>query len=197
LKPAGERIFLAGATGVLGVRLVPLLVAEGHAVAAMTRSPDKAPSLLAFGAVPVVCDVFDRRALEEAVVAFRPDVVIDELTDLPDDVSLVSKHADANARMRRVGSRNVLAAARAAHASRIFAQSVAWQLPGDGGVAVAEHERSVLAANGVVLRYGRLYGPGTYFEHETPSPPRIHVDEAARRTVAALDTRSGVVIIVE
>ena len=197
MKPDAERIFLAGATGVLGVRLVPLLVAEGHTVAAMTRSPDKAASLQTLGAEPVVCDAFDRRAVREAVVAFRPDVVIDELTDLPDDVSLVSDYAAANARIRRVGSRNVLAAARAAHTSRIFAQSVAWQLPGDGGVAVAEHERSVLAAKGVVLRYGKLYGPGTYYEREVPTPPRIHVDEAARRTIAALDTRSGVLTIVE
>jgi nucleoside-diphosphate-sugar epimerase len=197
VKPDGERIFLAGATGVLGVRLVPLLIAKGHTVAGMTRSPGKVASLQALGAEPVVCDVFDGRALEEAVVAFRPDVVIDELTDLPDDVSLVSDYAAANARMRRVGSRNVLAAARAADTSRIVAQSVAWQLAGDGGVAVAEHERSVLAAGGVVLRYGKLYGPGTYYESEAPSPPRIHVDEAARRTVAALDTRSGVLTIVE
>jgi nucleoside-diphosphate-sugar epimerase len=197
MKPDGKRIFLAGATGVLGVRLVPLLVADGHTVAGMTRSPGKAASLRALGAEPVVCDVFDRSALEEAVAAFRPEVLIDELTDLPDDVSLVSKYRAANARMRRLGSRNVLAAARAAHSSRVFAQSVAWQLAGDAGVAVAEHERLVLAAKGVVLRYGRLYGPGTYFEGEAPPPPRIHVDEAARRTIAALDTRSGVLTIVE
>lgn len=192
-----KRIFLAGATGVLGVRLVPLLVADGHTVAGMTRSPEKAASLRMLAAEPVVCDVFERRALEEAIVSFRPDVVIDELTDLPDDVSLVPRYAAANARMRREGSRNVLAAAETANASRVLAQSVAWQLAGEGGAAVAEHERSVLAAGGVVLRYGRLYGPGTYFEHEAPPSPRIHVDEAARRTVAALDAPSGVLTIVE
>jgi nucleoside-diphosphate-sugar epimerase len=191
------RIFMAGATGVLGIRIVPLLVADRHTVAGMTRSPEKAATLRMLGAEPVVCDVFERRALEEAIVSFRPDVVFDELTDLPDDVSLVRAYAAANARMRREGSRNVLAAARTANASRILAQSVAWQLPGEGGAAVAEHERSVLAAGGVVLRYGRLYGPSTYFEHEAPTPPRIHVDEAARRTVAALDAPPGVLTIVE
>lgn len=193
----GRRIFLAGATGVLGIRLVPLLVADGHTVAGMTRSPEKAATLRMLGAEPVVCDVFERRALEEAIVSFRPDTVIDELTDLPDDVSLVRTYAAANARMRREGCRNVLAAAQTANAARVLAQSVAWQLPGEGGAAVAEHERSVLAAGGVVLRYGRLYGPGTYFEHEAPTPPRIHVDEAARRTVAALEAPPGLLTIVE
>jgi uncharacterized protein YbjT (DUF2867 family) len=192
-----KRIFLAGATGVLGIRLVPLVVADGHTVAGMTRSPEKADSLRMLAAEPVVCDVFERRALEEAIVSFRPDVVIDELTDLPDDVSLVPRYVAANARMRREGSRNVLAAAQTARASRVLAQSVAWQLAGEGGAAITEHERSVLAAGGVVLRYGRLYGPGTYFEHEAPPSPRIRVDEAARRTAAALDAPSGVLMIVE
>ena len=192
-----KRIFLAGATGVLGIRLVPLLVADGHTVAGMTRSPEKADSLRMLAAEPVVCDVFERRALEEAIVSFRPDVVIDELTDLPDDVSLVPRYVAANARMRREGSRNVLAAAQTARASRVLAQSVAWQLTGEGGAAITEHERSVLAAGGLVLRYGRLYGSGTYFEHEAPPSPRIHVDEAARRTAAALDAPSGVLMIVE
>jgi nucleoside-diphosphate-sugar epimerase len=191
------RIFLAGATGVLGIRLVPLLVADGHTVAGMTRSPEKASGLRLLGAEPVVCDVFERRALEQAIVSFRPDAVIDELTDLPDDVSLVPRYAAANARMRREGSRNVLAAAQTAHATRILAQSVAWPLAGEAGAAVAEHERSVLAAGGVVLRYGKLFGPGTYFEEEPPPGPRIHVDEAARRTGAALDAPSGVLSLVE
>lgn len=103
---------------------------------------------------------------------------------------------EANARMRREGTRNLLAAAEAAGASHFVAQSIAWQVPGDAGAAVAELERLVLAANGVVLRYGRLYGPGTYYEHEKPEPPRVHVDEAARRTVPALDATAGVVEVI-
>jgi nucleoside-diphosphate-sugar epimerase len=192
-----RRIFLAGATGVLGMRLVPLLLANGHTVAGMTRSPQKADLLQGLGAEPVVCDVYDRTALDDAVLGFRPDVVIDELTDLPDDMSLVSTYVAANARMRRVGGRNLLAATLTAGLSRILAQSVAWELAGDGGAAVAEHERAVLEAGGVVLRYGRFYGPGTYFEQEPPPAPRIHIDEAARRTVSALDARAGVVALVE
>jgi nucleoside-diphosphate-sugar epimerase len=192
-----RRIFLAGATGVLGTRLVPLLLANGHTVAGMTRSPEKADLLRGLGAEPVVCDVYDRTALDDAVLGFRPDVVIDELTDLPDDMSLVPSYAAANGRMWRVGCRNLLAATLTAGVSRILAQSVAWELEGDGGAAVAEHERAVLEAGGVVLRYGRFYGPGTYFEREPPPAPRIHVDEAAQRTVSALDARAGVVALVE
>lgn len=101
-------------------------------------------SLRTLAEEPFVCHVFEQKALEEAIVSFRRDVVIDELTDLPDDVSLVRRYVAANARMRREGSRNVLAAAQTARASRILAQSVAWQLAGEAGAAVAEHERSVL-----------------------------------------------------
>ena len=82
------RIFLAGASGVLGMRLVPLLVGAGHEVWGMTRSPDKVERLAALGAVPVICDVFEAAALREAVVAARPDTVMHQLTDLPDKAGL-------------------------------------------------------------------------------------------------------------
>lgn len=192
------RIFVAGATGVIGIRLVPLLVADGHAVAGMTRSPEKAETLRALGAEPVVCDVFDADALRDAVASFAPDAVIHQLTDLPTDARRFPKHVAAHNRIRRDGTQNLLAAAHAAGTVRRFlAQSVAWQLSGDGGAAVEELERAVLDRGGVVLRYGRLYGPGTYFERDAPEPPRVHVDEAARRTVAALAAPSGVLTIVE
>lgn len=80
---------------------------------------------------------------------------------------------------------------------QFLAQSVAWRLPGNGGAAVEELERSVLEADGVVLRYGQLYGPGTYYEQAPPLPPRVHIDEAARRTLEALAAPSGVLEIVE
>src|SRR2546430_712993 len=184
------RVFVAGASGVIGVRLVPLLVAAGHEVAGMTRSPGKLELLRDLGAEPFACDVLDLAALREGVVAFRPGAVVNELTDLPDEPATTN---EANARMRRQGTRNLLAAATTAGATHFVAQSIAWQLAGDGGGAVADLERLVLDANGVVLRYGRLYGPGTYYEDEKPEPPRIHVDEAARRPVPALDAPSGVV----
>jgi nucleoside-diphosphate-sugar epimerase len=188
------QVFVAGASGVIGVRLVPLLVAAGHEVAGMTRTPGKLERLEELGAKPVLCDAYDADALREAVVAFRPEAVVNELTDLPDRAASVN---EANARIRREGTRNLLAAAEAASASRFVVQSVAWHLQGDGGAAVAELEELTLAAGGVVLRYGRLYGPGTYHEHEQPEPPRVHVDEAARRTVPALDAPSGIIEVVD
>ncbi|HEY7344604.1 MAG TPA: NAD-dependent epimerase/dehydratase family protein [Gaiella sp.] len=189
------RIFLAGASGVIGRRLVPLLVESGHEVAGMTRTPAKADTLLGLGAEPVVCDVYDAGRLGEAVVDFGPELVMHQLTDLPDEEASIAG-SNANARMRREGTRNLLAAARAARAARFLAQSVAWDPPGEGAHAKADLERLTLEAGGVVLRYGRFYGPGTYHD-EPPAPPRIHIDEAARRTVELLDVPSGIHTVVE
>ncbi len=191
------RIFVAGASGVIGVRLVQLLAADGHEIAAMTRSPERADTLRALGAEPVVCDVYEKNTLIAAVVAFAPDAVVHQLTDLPDDAREIRTLGPANARMRREGTDNLLAAAHAAEASRVLAQSVAWRLDGEPGAAVRHLERATLDAGGVVLRYGRFYGPGTYHEHEPPPPPRVQIDEAARRTVVALDAPSGVLEIVD
>jgi nucleoside-diphosphate-sugar epimerase len=107
---------------VIGLRLVPLLVEAGHEVAGMTRSPRKRERLRGLGAEPVVCDAFDAAALCEAVVAFAPEAVVNELTDLPDEPAVKN---EANARMRRLGTRNLLAAAEAAGASRFVARSIA------------------------------------------------------------------------
>lgn len=192
------RIFVAGATGVIGVRLLPLLVDRGHQVAGMTRTYARLETIRTLGAEPVLCDVFDTDALRQEVVAFGPDVLIDQLTDLPDEASRIKEFAAANNRIRRDGIRHLLDAARAAGVSRVLSQSVAWPLGGEGQAASEEHERLVLEAGGVVLRYGQLYGPGTYYEHALPSAPRVHVDEAARRTVEALNAAPGSVeVIVE
>ena len=190
------RIFLAGATGVIGVRLVPLLVDAGYDVAGMTRSSVKAGLLEELGAEPVVCDVFEAEGLLKAVTAFRPGVVMHQLTDLPDDPARIDETAAVNARIRRDGTSNLLAAARAAGAPQFIAQSVAWQLSG-GGASIADHEGLVLASGGVVLRYGRFYGPGTYFERKLPEHPRVHVDDAARRTIALLGSEPGILTIAD
>jgi uncharacterized protein YbjT (DUF2867 family) len=177
------RVFLAGATGAIGVRLVPLLVTEGHVVAGLTRSrPDVVREL---GAEAVVCDVYDAAALRAAVSGFGPDVVLHELTDLPDDKERLDEWLAANRRMRDEGMRNLLAAAPGV---KMVAQSIAFP-PG-----AKEHERLVLEAGGVVLRYGRFYGPGTWNERELPEPPRVSVDEAARRTVEALAAPAGTIL---
>jgi nucleoside-diphosphate-sugar epimerase len=177
---------------VIGLRLLPLLVEAGHTVAGMTRSPAKVEPLRALGAVPVVCDVFDPPALCETVVGFGPEVVVSELTDLPDECEQLEVSGAANDRMRREGTRNLLEAATAAKVHRFLAQSIAWQLPGERQAAVEELERLVLEAGGVVLRYGQLYGPGTYFERDVPERPRVHVEAAAVKTADLLEAESGV-----
>lgn len=192
------RIFLAGASGVIGQRLIPLLAQAGHVVGGMTRSAGKAEMVHRLGAEPIVVDVFDQDALIEAVTNFKPDIVLNELTDLPDDVTRISEHEKSNARIRSEGTRNLIEAVRQSGSPKIVAQGVAWQLPpGPDADAVAELERSVLAEGGVVLSYGQFYGPGTYNPTALPAEPRVQIDRAARLTVAALDEPSGVVRIVD
>ncbi|WP_278262056.1 NAD-dependent epimerase/dehydratase family protein [Nocardia sp. AG03] len=191
------RIFLAGATGVIGTRLLPLLIGAGHEVAGLTRSPAKADALRAAGAEPVVLDVYDAAALAAAVTAFAPELVLHQLTDLPDDVAELASSGEANARIRTEGTANLLAAAAAAGASRFLAQSIAWEPPAGRGAVIAAHEAAVLDAGGVVLRYGQFYGPGTYYETTPPQPPRVHVDTAAARTLELLDAPTGTVVIVD
>jgi nucleoside-diphosphate-sugar epimerase len=177
------RVFLAGASGVMGRRLVPLLVGGGHTVAGLTRSqPD---AVAALGAEPVVADAFDPEALTSALTDFRPDVVVHQLTNLPDAREELGSASDANFRMRTEGTSNLLAAAGGV---KTLAQSTAFP------ARVEELERLVLGADGVILRYGYWYGPGTWYEDSPAPEPRIHIDEAARRTVEALDAPRGTVI---
>jgi len=190
------RIFVAGASGVIGVHLVPRLVDAGHEVAGMTRSADKVELLRELGAEPIVGDVYDAESLAEAAVAFGPEMVMHQVTDLPDRADQLGEFRQRNNRMRSEGTRNLLGAARASGVGRFVAQSIAWLPPG-GEASVADHERAVLDAGGVVLEYGQLYGPGTFYENEVPDPPRIQVEEAARRTVELLDAPSGVIVLVE
>lgn len=156
------RIFVAGATGAIGAHLVPQLVSAGHQVAGMTRRQSKTARLRELGAEPILCDVFDAEALSEAITAFAPDAVIHQLTDLPADPGQIPAKAAANSRVRREGTRNLIAAAQAAGTPRFLAQSVAFELAGDGAAAVRDHERAVLDVGGVVLRYGYFWGPSTY-----------------------------------
>jgi hypothetical protein len=196
VPPAPLRIFLAGATGVIGIRLLPLLIAAGHTVAGMTRSGSKRELLTSMGAQPVVCDVFDAAALREAVVAFRPDAVLHQLTDLPDTADRIPQFAARNARIRTEGTRNLVAATTAAGARHFLAQSIAWVSSG-GAAVLEEHEEQTLKIGGVVVRYGQLYGPDTFYEATLPSHPRIHVDAAARETVPLITAASGVVVLAE
>src|SRR6516162_2121858 len=122
------KIFLAGAAGAIGKRLVPLLLDAGHDVVGTTRSAAKAEALRAAGVEPVVVDVFDAPALSRAVSAARPDVVVHQLTDLPPglDPGQMTEGSQRNARMRREGTRNLVVAALGSSVRRLIAQSIAW-----------------------------------------------------------------------
>src|SRR3954447_14264569 len=178
-------IFLAGATGALGRFLVPQLIAAGHSVTGMTRSPAKAEALRAAGATPVVADALDPDAVLEAVLAARPGVIVHQLTALGGkfDIRRPDRTFAMTNRLRTDGTDALLAAARAAGASRVVAQSYAgWPYERSGSAvkteddpldpappkglqetlaAIRHLEGAVLAAGGIVLRYGGFYGPGT------------------------------------
>jgi nucleoside-diphosphate-sugar epimerase len=191
------RVLVVGASGVLGSRLLPLLVADGHEVGGTTRTPAKGDLIAAAGARPLVADVYDAGAFVATVIDFAPEVLVDLLTDLPDAAAEIRERLAANSRIRREGTATVLGAAAAAGARRVLVESVAWSIPGEGGRAVEHLERITLEAGGVVLRYGQFYGPGTYHEDAPPPPPRIHIGAAAERTARLLDAAPSIVEIVE
>src|SRR5262249_48684330 len=122
------KIFLAGATGAIGKRLVPLLLNAGYRVTGTTRSKAKGETLRAAGVEPVVVDVFDASALSRAVSIAHPDIVVHQLTDLPPglDPGQMTEGTQRNARMRREGTQNLVAAALGSSVRRLVAQSIAW-----------------------------------------------------------------------
>lgn len=187
------RIFLAGATGVIGTRLLPLMLAEGHAVAAMTRSPGKVDDLRRTGVTPILCDLFDHASLAAAVERFRPEVIMHQVSDLPDELDRIPQFIAANNRVRSEGTRNLLAAAELIKVPRFLAQSIAWP----GGPVVDAHEKMVIDAGGTVLRYGQFYGRGTYYPQDPPPAPRINIDVAAYKTMSFLHAPPGSFTIVE
>ena len=191
------RIFLAGATGLIGVRLLPLMLAEGHVVAGMTRTPGKVDALRAAGVTPVLCDLFNLDALTAAVTDFRPDLVMHQVTDLPDEFEKLPEFLLGHERVRSVGTRNLIAAAQAAKAPGFVAQSIAWRNGPGTGAVIDAHEDAVTAAGGTVLRYGYFYGPETYFLTDPPPHPRIHIDAVAPRTMPFLAGPRGTFTLAE
>jgi nucleoside-diphosphate-sugar epimerase len=189
-----RRILVAGASGAIGRRLCRLLVADGWRVTGTTRSPDKAAALQALGVIPIVVDVFDAERLLSVVAEAQPAIVIHQLTDLPPalDPTKMAEARVRNAHLREIGTRNLLAAAIAVQATRVIAQSIAFAYaPGPqpydedaplnaDAHGVASLEQQVLHAplEGIVLRYGKFYGPGTGFDNP-PSGGPLHVDAAA------------------
>jgi nucleoside-diphosphate-sugar epimerase len=225
------KVFVAGASGVIGRRLVPMLIEHGHEVAAMTRSAERAEPLRQAGAAPVVCDVYDAEDLRAKVTAAAPEVVVHELTDLPPalDPRKAGEQLAGNDRVREEGTRNLVDAAVAAGARRMVAQSIAFAYAPTGDGLKTEDDplydeaplpwgRSVRALHaledavtktpgleGIVLRYGFFYGPGSGYDSDShyarlvrarqfPIVGRgsgvfsfIHVDDAAAATVAAVE----------
>lgn len=180
------RIFVAGASGAIGRPLVRELVGAGHEVTGTTRRESRAAEIRAAGAEPSIVDAYDAEALEDAVRAASPEVVVHLLTALPERINPRSNYLAETNRVRTEGTRNLLAAARAAGARRLVAESVAFLYPpegeaikteedpinsGAGGnfgeamTALADLESQVTGADGIeatVLRFGWLYGPGTH-----------------------------------
>jgi nucleoside-diphosphate-sugar epimerase len=239
------RIFIAGATGVLGRALISSLVARGHEVTGMTRSRSKQDLVRGLGARPAVADALDPDAVAQAVASAEPEVVVHELTALSGDFDM--RHIDrffaTTNRLRTEGTDHLLGAGRAAGARRFVAQSFAgWPAARTGGPvadedapfdptppkqlramldAIRHLEDAVTGADwleGVVLRYGGFYGPGTTLSadpaaaHTAAIAHRrfpvvgdgggvwsfIHIDDAAAATVAAVERgRRGIYNVVD
>lgn len=171
LKP---RLFLAGASGAIGRRLVPLLVAEGYEVWGTTRFAARAGLLREMGAIALVVDVFDEPSLARAVMEAKPQAILHQLTDLPPglDPARMAEALGRNARIRIEGT----------------AQGVA---------ALEQQTLHSPPLEGLVRRYGRLYGPGTGKDDPPPELP-CHVDVAARAALAAVETgEPGIVRVVD
>ncbi len=224
------KIFVAGATGAIGRPLIAQLLAQGHEVVALTRSLEKAQTLAEQGVELAIADVFDADAVKAAITRVQPEVVIEQLTSLPKTYTSESMSAASalNTRIRREGGSNVLAAAQAAGVRRYLRQSIAfWAIPGagladeetplafDASPAVAadahivtEIERDLLGnpnLEGIALRYGFLYGPGTWFAPDGDVAQQVlqqqfpivgngegvwswlHIEDAAIATVAAAE----------
>jgi len=224
------RVFLAGASGAIGRPLVPKLVAAAHELTGMTRSEARAEELRAAGADAAVVDVFDADALRAAVERAAPEVIVHELTALPDRINFRRQDTyRATNRLRTEGTRNLIDAARASGARRFVSQSIAFAYRMDGAAlkteddplltdapgafgsgvsALREMEEMVLGSDGldgIVLRYGFFYGPGTYYGDDGTSTQDvrrrrlpivgkgtgvfsfIHVEDAADATVAAVE----------
>lgn len=225
------KIFLAGATGAIGRQLAPLLLAAGHEVTGTTRSRERADALADSGVKPVIVDALDAQAFRQAVLDAKPDVAIHQLTSIPPLINprTIARDFVLTDRLRTEATQTLVDAAKQAGTKRILAQSIAFTYAhGPAGTVHTESdplltdaqadkdyrhpaaaartlEQSVLAANGVVLRYGFFYGPGTAIArdgslarelHRRKLPvigggtgvwSLIHIEDAARATLAALD----------
>jgi 2-alkyl-3-oxoalkanoate reductase len=234
------KVFVAGATGAIGHPLMKSLALAGHATFGMVRSQSSGASLAESGAEPVIGDALDAQSVSAAVAKVRPDVIINELTSLPKHYTPTDMEAatERDARVRLEGNKNLIAAAQQTGVRRFLVQSTGfWYAPGKGladegeGFAVgaspaiaagaqryAELEAMTLGRTefqGVALRYGFFYGPGTWFMADADMGEQVrrqqvpiigdgqgvsswvHINDAAEATVRALDCAPGPYNIVD
>lgn len=206
-----KKVFVAGATGVIGRRLCQMLIDNSWIVYGTTRYAEKSKMLENMGVKPVVVDVFDAQELEKAVTSIKPYIVFHQLTDLPAglDPNKMEAALVRNAKLREEGTRNLVSAAIKANVKKMIAQSIAFVyepgvLPhteespllnfedptyGMTSRAIASLEQQVLNAPfvGVVLRNGLLYGSGTGFDTPVDFVPPVHVDAAAHAAFLAIN----------
>lgn len=231
------KVFVAGASGAIGLPLVEALLEAGHVVTAMTRSQAGSARIEALGARAALVDAFDAAAVRVALDAAAPDAVIDELTALPASPAELPEYLPGDRRLRLEGGQNLLDAALAVGVGRYLQQSSGFFLAGNGALAdenssldhaatpgilssvtmYTELETRLTAASitGVCLRYGFFYGPRTWYHPAGASAEQVrqqqfpvidggngrwsfvHIDDAARATVAALDAPAGRYVVVD
>lgn len=220
-------IFVAGASGVIGRSLLPKLMEAGHEVIGMTRKEEQKKALEQLGAKAVLADVFDRKQMADLLYEIKPDVVIQQLTALSEGSSA------ENARIRIEGTRNLVDAAKQANVHKMIAQSISWAYEPGSGPASEESALNLYAPaprntiiNGVValeeavkqipeyviLRYGTLYGPGTWYDKDGAMAEKVrnqgvqatdgvssfvHVRDAANAAFLALEWSIGTYNIVD
>jgi nucleoside-diphosphate-sugar epimerase len=184
------RVFVAGASGVIGRSLLSKLVAAGHEITGTTRKESGAEQIRAAGAEAAICDALDAAAVEDAVIEANPEAIVSELTSLPEDYDLRTIDYEPTNRVRVEGGRNLISAGRKVGARRYVSQSIAFVYDPQGDWVKDEEaptwvnppgrfapgleptltsEREALQAEGMeglVLRYGQFYGPDTYFDHD-------------------------------
>ncbi|WP_163531978.1 NAD-dependent epimerase/dehydratase family protein [Helicobacter suis] len=213
-----KTIFLAGASGVIGYPLAKMLVGAGYPVFGTTRFTTKVDKLIAIGVKPVVVDVFDTDTLEQAIMAIQPEIVIHQLTDLPDGLP-ADKMPEAlvrNARIRNEGTHNLVRAAQKASVKKFLAQSIAFvyapsnqphteesplldfndPIYGQTAQAVDSLEQQVLNGKfntAIILRNGWLYGADSGYKAPVEFAPSLHVDAAVFAAFLATQSdKSGI-----
>jgi nucleoside-diphosphate-sugar epimerase len=210
-----KKVFVAGASGVIGRTLCKLLVKDGWKVYGTTRSESKIEILKELGVEPIVVDVYDEKKLEEIIVSIKPELVMHQLTDLPAGLNpdKMEEALVSNAKLRELGTKNLVSASIKAGVKKMIAQSIAFvyepsTLPhteesallnfedpiyGTSSKAVASLEEQVLNApfTGIVLRNGLLYGDGTGFDKAVDYVPAVHVDAASYAAFLAINCNTN------